>query len=192
MSRTLWKLAVCTVLCLLLPGADRFQSQERKKEKILEVDVSEAHKLKTLLERGKIEGHLKDGTVLRGKVRDLKDEWLVLNLRTTVPPKVFPRGERSILIRDFSRIQVTRYEGNARVKASIILGAAGLGLGLLASATEFAGESFNKTYGFMIVGFSAAGAVGGYSLGSWLDRRSTLVKIMPVQAPPNTTAPQER
>ena len=177
MSRTLWKLVVCMVLCLLLPGADRFQSQERKKEKILEVDVSEAHKLKTLLERGTIEGHLKDGTVLRGKVRDLKDEWLVLNLRTTVPPKVFPRGEQSILIRDFSRIQVTRHEGNARVTAPVILGAAGLGLGLLASATEFAGESFNKTYGSMIFSFTAGGAVAGYFWGRALDKKSTLIKL---------------
>ena len=191
MSRTLWKLALCMVLCLLLPGADRFQSQERKSEKILEVEVSEAHKLKTLVEKGKIEGHLKDGTVLRGRVRGLRDEWLVLNLRTTVPPKVFPRGEQSILIRDFSRIQVTRYEGNARVTAPVILGAVGLGLGLLVSATEFAGESFNTTYGAIMFGFSAAGAVGGYSLGSWLDRKSTLVKIMPKKASPNTT-PQER
>lgn len=191
MSRTLWKLAFCMVLCLLLPGADRFQSQERKNEKILEVEVSEAHKLKTLLERGKIEGHLKDGTVLRGKARGLKDEWLVLNLRTTVPPKVFPRGEQSILIRDFSRIHVTRYQGNARVTAPLILGAAGLGLGLLVAATEFAGESFNATYGLVMFGFSAAGAVGGYSLGSWLDRKSTLVKIMPEKASPNTTS-QER
>lgn len=171
------KLTVCLVLCLLLGGADRFQAQEGKKGKIVEVEVSEADKLKTLLERGKIEGHLKDGTVLNGKVKDLKDEWLVLNIRKTVPPDSFPRGEKSFLIRDFSRIQVTRYEGNARSKAAIILGAAGLGLGLLASATEFAGESYNNTYGSMIIGFTTAGIVGGYFWGRAFDRKSTLVRL---------------
>ena len=171
------KLTVCLVLCLLLGGVDQAQAQEGKKGEIVEVEVSEADKLKTLLKKGKIEGHLKDGTVLSGEVKDLKDEWLVLNLRKTLPPNTFPEGEHSLPIRDFSRIQVTRYEGDARVKVPLILGAVGVGLGLLASATEFAGESFNATYGAMIVSFAAAGVGGGYLVGKELDRKSTLVKL---------------
>lgn len=101
----------------------------------------------------------------------------MLNIRKTVPPDSFPRGEKSLLIRDFSRIQVTRYEGNARSKAAIILGAAGLGLGLLSSATEFAGESYNNTYGSMIIGFTTAGIVGGYFWGRTFDKKSTLVRL---------------
>ena len=171
------KLTVCLVLCFLLAGADRFQAQQGKKGKIVEVEVSETDKLKTLIDRGKIEGHLKDGTVLSGEVNDLRDEWLVLNLRKTVPPNTFPKGEHSLPIRDFSRIQVTRYVGGARVKVPLILGAVGLGLGLLASATEFAGESFNATYGAMIFSSTAAGVGGGYLVGRELDRKSTLVKL---------------
>ena len=171
------KLTVCLVLCLLLGGADRFQAQEGKKGEIVEVEVSETDKLNTLLERGKIEGHLKDGTVLSGEVKDLRDEWLVLNLRRTVPPNTLPKGEHTLPIRDFSRIQVTRYRGDARVKVPLILGAVGLGLGLLASATEFAGESFNATYGAMIFSFTAAGIGSGYLVGRRLDRKSTLVKL---------------
>ena len=175
---SLWgKLTVCLILCLLLGGADRFQAQEGKKGKIVEAVVSEADKLKALLEKGTIEGHLKDGTVLSGEVKDLRDEWLVLNLRRTVPPNTFPKGEHFLPIRDFSRIQVTRYVGDARVKVPLILGAVGLGLGLLASATEFAGESFNATYGAMIFSFTAAGVGGGYLVGRELDRKSTLVKL---------------
>ena len=170
----LWKLLICLVLSFFLQGPDSVRAQKRK---VVEVKASEVDRLEGLLRKGTIEGHLKDGTVLRGKVRDLRDEWLVLNLRTTVPPDIFPRGEQSLLIRDFSRIQVTRYEGNARIKASTILGAVGLGLGLLVSATEFAGESFNKTYGSMMFGFTAAGVVGGYFLGRNLDKKSTLVKL---------------
>ena len=170
----LFRLSVCLVSSFLLQGPDSAQAQKRK---VVEVKASEVDRLEGLLRKGTIKGRLKDGTVLTGKVRDLRDEWLVLNMRKTVPPGVFPRGEQSLLIRDFSRIQVTRYEGNARIKASTILGAVGLGLGLLVSATEFAGESFNKTYGSMMFGFTAAGAVGGYFLGRELDKKSTLIKL---------------
>ena len=170
----LFGLSACLVLPFQLPYPDSVQAQESK---VVEVKASDLDRLERLLSKGAIEGRLKDGTVLSGKVKDLRDEWLVLNIRKTVPPDVFPKGEKSLLIRDFSRIQVTRYEGNARIKASMILGAAGFGLGLLASATEFAGESFNETYGSMIFGFTAAGAVGGYFWGRAFDKKSTLVKL---------------
>ena len=170
----LFGLSVCLVLSFQLEDPHSVRAQGTK---VVEVNASEVERLGSLLKKGTIEGRLKDGTVLSGKVRDLRDEWLVLNIRKTVPPDYFPKGEKSLLIRDFSRIQVTRYEGNARVKASIILGAAGLGLGLLASATEFAGESFNKTYGSMIFSFTAGGAVAGYFWGRALDKKSTLIKL---------------
>ncbi len=169
----LLRLLVCLVLSFLLQGP----SVQAKDSKVVEVKVSDVERLEGLLGRGTIEGRLKDGTVLSGKIRDLRDEWLVLSTRKAVPPDRFPGGEQSFLIRDFSRIRVTRYEGNARTKASIILGAVGLGLGLLATATEFAGESYNRTYGSMMFGFTAGGAVGGYFLGRALDRKSTLVKL---------------
>ncbi|MDE2963681.1 MAG: hypothetical protein OXU26_07195 [Acidobacteriota bacterium] len=173
-SWRLFGLLACLFLLFQLWGPYSVQAQERK---VVEVGVSDSDRLKGLLSKGTIEGRLMDGTVLSGKVKDLRDEWLVLNIRKTVPLGSFPKGEKSLLIRDFSRIQVTRYEGNARTKASIILGAAGFGLGLLASATEFAGESFNRTYGSMILGFTAAGTVGGYFWGRAFDKKSTLVKL---------------
>jgi len=161
-------------MSILLQGRDSVQAKDKK---VVEVKVSDVERLEGLLRKGTIEGRLKDGTVLTGKVRDLRDEWLVLNIRKTVPPDLISGGEQSLLIEDFSRIQVTRYEGNARTKASIILGAAGLGLGLLASATEFAGESFNRTYGSMIFGFTAAGIAGGYFWGREFDKKSILVEL---------------
>lgn len=170
----LFGLPVCLVLSFQLEAPHSVRAQERE---VVQVKATDRDRLERLLTKGTIEGRLKDGTVLSGRVRDLRDEWLVLNIRKTVPPDFFPKGEKSLLIRDFSRIQVTRYEGNARSKASIILGAAGLGLGLLASATEFAGESFNRTYGSMILGFAVGGAVGGYFWGRAIDKKSTLVKL---------------
>ena len=170
----LFGLSACLVLPFQLPDPYSVQAQERE---VVEVKASDLDRLERLLSKGTVEGRLKDGTVLGGKVKDLRDEWLVLNIRKTVPPDLFPKGEKSLLIRDFSRIRVTRYEGNARIKASIILGAAGLGLGLLASATEFAGESFNRTYGSMVFGFTAAGIAGGYFWGRAFDKKSILVEL---------------
>jgi len=57
------------------------------------------------------------------------------------------------------------------------LGFAGLGLAYLIIASEFAGESFNSTYGGVVAATVIAGAAAGYAWGRALDKKEVTIMI---------------
>lgn len=144
---------------------------------IVEVKASDTAQLKTLLEKQQVDISFTDGTLLRGQVRGVENGLVLVKVDRSAGPSTLTKGDHSIPLGGLATIKITRYRGKRRAALATILGIAGLGLGLLITSTEFAGESFNSTYGGITAAATVAGAAAGYAWGRSLDKKEVTVVL---------------
>ncbi len=129
--------------------------------------------LRSLLIGRDIVGMLKDGTVLEGKVLDVRAEALSILIRRAETRAEMGKGERDIEISRFSAISFTVSEGHKRAILAVALGAVGTGVSWLLGAErdEAAGTGTHVAE----VGIVVGGACGGYLLGRHLDSKTITI-----------------
>lgn len=117
------------------------------------------------------------GTALRGDVRVVREDALLIHITSTSDSKLFPKGETSVARDQISLVDVKKMRGAG---GRTIGTTAGL-LGGLTASGEIIGHS-NMSEGPAIGVFLATtigSAVAGYFAGKAHDRKVTKIRIVP-------------
>lgn len=148
----------------------------------LEVRASETERIKLLLNGQKIDAVLADGSRIKGRVKQVRDGTLVINVERSDGPVALSRGDQSVATDRFNTLEVSSYKGRKRGIFAAIFGAAGLALGLGISAMEIdslGGEdSINGTGAAVIAATTAGGSAAGYALGRGMDKKLVTIVIV--------------
>jgi uncharacterized protein YcfJ len=120
---------------------------------------------------------LPEGTAIQGEAMAVREEALVMDVKSTSNAKAYPKGSATIPRASVTLIQVERRRGSWGRKLGTVVGVlSGLVLGgyVAAETADSAGPGIAT-----FLGIASAGTVGGYYVGKELDRRVTLIKIVP-------------
>ena len=178
MEHTKKKSALTGILILLLfHSANLSINAKPADDQEVEVAASDTAQLKQLLEDQKVEAILRDGTSLKGRVVEVRDGTLAVQVERSEGPSAPAKGLRQVPTARLSTVTITKIKGKKRAILGTTLAVAGAGLGLLMVATEFAGESWNGTYGAVTTATTAGGAAAGYFLGRQLDKKRVTIVI---------------
>jgi len=140
----------------------------------LEVSAADTPRLKTLLEGQKVSAMFSDGTQLKGRVREVRSDSLLMLVQSSEGASALSKGEQTIPIKRFSALQLTQYQGKKRAILASTLLAGGFAAGFFAGLES----DFETTQGkAAVVLLPAAGGVGGYFLGKSLDKHELTILI---------------
>jgi hypothetical protein len=140
----------------------------------LEVSAADTPRLKALLEGKKISAMFSDGTLVKGRIREVRSDSLLILVQSSEGASALSKGDQSIPIRRFPAIQLTQCQGNKRAILTSALSAGGFVAGFFAGLES----DFETTQGkAAVVLLPAAGGVGGYFLGKSLDTREITILI---------------
>ncbi len=125
------------------------------------------------------------GVSLEGRAITVDRDSLVVDVRRSSKPDLYPKGRTSIERASVVQIRVTRYVGNGRKFGETVGGAAGLAAGL-AGAVAIGFEENPETVGrrkvmigVLVPAAIVGGLVTGWLLGRVADREVTLIEIIP-------------
>ena len=131
-----WKRIIVLLLCICLLSACG-----TARNQVLSVRTSETGRLRDLLIRKQINASFVDSTHLEGRIKEVQDGLLVVDVEESTSPNQVPFGLQSIPTNRISTVQFTRYQGGERTRLAtwFALGAiplvAGLGVGGSTSAS---------------------------------------------------------
>jgi hypothetical protein len=125
----------------------------------------------------RVELTLTDGIQVKGEAVVVRDDALVMDVKNTTGEKAYPKGSGSVPRNMVSTIKVERTRGSWGRSIGTVIGVmAGLAVGgYVAYVTaDSAGTGIP-----IFLGVASATAIGGYYAGRGLDKRTTLIKIVP-------------
>lgn len=158
-----------TLLIVLLLG----QSGAIAASKPLELKWNE---LAPLISGHIVQLDLSEGVTVTGEAVAIREDMLVLDVKSSSKPQTYGKGSASIPRNSITLIKLQRTRGTwGRTTGTIIGVIAGLGLGGNAAVHTDSGGAATA----VLVGITAGVTVIGYYAGRALDRRSTLIKIVP-------------
>ena len=169
----MWRRVIVLPLCVcLLAAAGSAQAAENQ---VLSVRASETELLRDLLSGKQINASFTDGNRLRGRVKEVQDGLLRVNIKKTSDPNLLPRGLQDIPTDRISTVQFTRYQGNKRLLLGTLgtLGGVGLGGGV---ATATRGDRSGGAYLTVVIIAIGVGALG-YLWGKKKDKKNVTLVI---------------
>ena len=120
---------------------------------------------------------LPEGTAIQGEAIAVREEALVMDVKSTSNAKAYPKGSATIPRASITLIQVERRRGSWGRKIGTVVGVlSGVMLGsyVTVKANPSAGPGIAN-----FLGIASAGTVGGYFVGRGIDKQVTLIKIVP-------------
>ena len=120
---------------------------------------------------------LPDATLIKGEAVAVRDDVLVMDVKSTSNAKAYSKGSASIPRTSVSLIELERRRGSFGRNLGTVVGViSGVVLGgyVAAVATDSAGTGIPT-----FLGISAAGTIGGAYLGGQLDKQVTHIKVIP-------------
>ena len=170
----MWRRVIVLPLCVCLLAAC---SMRTARNQVLSVRPSETERLRDLLSGKRIDASFADGNRLRGRVKEVQDGLLTVDIKKSTGTNPVPRGLQDIPTDRISTVQFTRYEGNKRFlyAALFFLGGVVLAVPLNIDSPTTA---------------SAAGAIGiwsgstalGYLRGKKKDKKNVTLVIQQAEA----------
>jgi hypothetical protein len=159
--------------CLLLAGFCVAQQTVLAQSKPLELKWNE---LASMIAGHHVEILLAGSGTVRGEAVAVRQDTLVIDVTKASGPKPYASGNAEIPRKDIEMIKLQRARGSwGRTLGTVIGVVAGLGGGgYAASRTNSGGAAVG-----VLVAVTSATAVGGYYAGRSLDRRVTLIRIVP-------------
>ncbi len=103
-SVSVWNRVIVLPLCACLLAAGSAQGAENQ---VLSVGASETERLRDLLSRKRIDAFLADGTHLRGRVKEIQDGFLTVDIKKSTGPNPVMRGLQDIPTDRISTVQFT-------------------------------------------------------------------------------------
>ena len=170
-------LLVVLPLCVCLMAAC---SMRTARNQVLSVRASETERLRDLLSGKRIDASFADGNRLRGRVKEVQDGLLTVDIKKTSDPNSVPRGLQDLPTDRISTVQFTRYQGNKRVLLGTLgtLGGVGLGGGV---ATATRGDRSGGAYLTVVIIAIGVGALG-YLWGKKKDKKNVTLVIQQPEA----------
>jgi hypothetical protein len=158
---------------LLLAGLCVAQESGMAQSKPLELKWNE---LASMITGHHVEVSLAGNATVYGEAVAVRQDTLVIDVAKSFGPKPYSAGNAEIPRNDIGLIKLQRTRGSwGRTLGTIIGVVAGLGGGgYAASRTNSGGAAVG-----VLVAVTSAAAVGGYYAGRSLDRRVTLIRIVP-------------
>ena len=120
---------------------------------------------------------LPEGTAIKGEAITVREDALVVDVKGTSDAKVYPKGSATIPRALVTLLRLERRRGSWGRRLGTVVGVlSGIVLGgYVAAVTADSAGAGLATF----LGIASAGTVGGYYVGRQLDRRVTLIKIVP-------------
>jgi hypothetical protein len=134
----------------------------------------EPEELQKLIKTGqKVKLVLRNGTYGEGKVHEVDQHMLDLEIKKTNDPKELATGRQQVRLERVASVTFTAYKGNTRIWLAAILPAT------IGTAALIAAEASEKpsTYRPIAIPFTVGLGVGGYLGGRALDRKEIMVTI---------------
>ncbi len=170
-SVSVWNRVIVLPLCACLLAAGSAQGAENQ---VLSVGASETERLRDLLSRKRIDAFLADGTHLRGRVKEIQDGFLTVDIKKSTGPNPVMRGLQDIPTDRISTVQFTRYQGP---KVRLLIGTI-LAIGGLAFGAVLASKKFNRAANVALVAGPGVGmGILGYRWGKEMDERDVTLVV---------------
>ena len=178
-SVSVWRRVVVLPLCVCLLAAG--SAQAAKNQVVLPVRASETERLRDLLSGKRIDASFADGNRLRGRVKEVQDGLLTVDIKKTSDPNSLPRGLQDLPTDRISIVQFTRYQGNKRLLLGTAFSLGGLGLG--AGAQTMVNENeVTATSAAAWIGVWSGMTVLGYLWGRKKDKKNVTLVIQRPEA----------
>ncbi len=177
-----WRQAVVLSLCAWLPAACSMRSARNRV--VLPVGAAETERLRDLLGGKRIDASFADGARLRGRVHEIRDGLLTVNVNRSAGPNAAPRGLQEIPTERLLTVRFTRYKGwskRALFGTVFALGGAALGLGIVLS--ELSGEGREGIDTWTCYGTPVGMGALGYLWGKKKDKQNVILVIERPEAP---------
>ena len=172
----MWSRVIVLPLCVcLLAGC----SMRTARNQVLSVRPSETERLRDLLSGKRIDASFADGNRLRGRVKEVQDGLLTVDIKKSTGTNPVPRGLQDIPTDRISTVQFTRYKGYKRVLLGVgfFLGGYGLAVGIIEGREGYSGGTTATAIG----GWSAMTALG-YLWGKKKDKKNVTLVIQQPEA----------
>lgn len=170
------------MLFLILFQSFAFDLHAAAKDERLEVRATATDQLRGLLAGRKVDAVLMDGTRVSGKVKEVRDGSVVMDVDKSDGTAALTLGEQNIATDRFNTLTVTRIKGKKRGIFAAVFGAVGLLAGAALVGMEIdalGGEgSINGTGAAVWTATTVGGAAAGYALGRNMDKKKITVVIL--------------
>ena len=173
----MWRRVIVLPLCVCLLAAG---SAQAARNQVLSVRASETELLRDLLSGKRIDASFADGNRLRGRVKEVQDGLLTVDIKKSTGTNPVPRGLQDLPTDRISTVQFTRYQGNKRLLLGTAFSLGGLGLGGgVATATR--GDRSGGAYLTVVIIAIGVGALG-YLWGKKKDKKNVTLVIQQPEA----------
>ena len=177
-SVCVWKQVVALPLCVCLLASCSMRTV-RVQNPVLSVGSSETERLRDLLSGKRIDASFTDGTRLEGRVKEIQEGLLRVDIDKSSGPNPGPRGLQDIPTDRISAVQFTRHHGYKRLLLGTLffLGGLGLGLGIV---TEW--ENQGDKVSAAAIGVWSGMTALGYLWGRKKDKQNVTLEIQRPEA----------
>ena len=165
----LWKRLIVLPLCVCLLTACSARKQ------VLSVSVSDTERLRDLLNRKRIDASFTDGTQVGGRVREVQDGLLMVDIKESSGPSPSGTGLQSIPTDRISTVRFTQRKGYRRALFGPLFALGGVYLGTF--IISFGRGGWSRSDRAVVIGTSAGAGVLGYFLGRHKDKQNVTVEI---------------
>ena len=143
----------------------------------IELKASDTGQLEELLAKRSVHLMMKDGTYVEGRAKAVSEQNLLIDIKSSEGPSALAKGERRIKTAQVSTIQVTFHDGVYRALLAAGFGAAAT-LPIAVAADK--GTIEVDTMAKLMIPIIPAAVLGGYYLGSQIDKTTMTIMIQPV------------
>ncbi len=176
-SVCLWRQVVVLPLCVCLLAVGSAQGDENQ---VLAVRASETERLRDLLSGKRIDASFADGTHLGGRVKEIQEGLLRVDIKNSTGSNPVVRGLQDISTDRISTVQFTRHKGKKRLLFTTLFfgGGYGLAVGIIEGREGYSGGTTVAAIGV----WSGMTALG-YLWGRKKDKKNVTVVIQQPDAP---------
>ncbi len=177
-----WRQVVVLSLCAWLPASCSLRTARDRV--IPPVSAAETERLRDLLSGKRIDASFADGARLRGRVQEVRDGLLTVNVNQSAGPNAAPRGLQEIPTERLLTIQFTRYKGwSKRALFGTVFALGGAALGLMIVGLEWSGEGRDGIDTWTYYGTPIGMGALGYLWGKKKDKQNVILVIERQEAP---------
>ena len=177
-SVCVWKQVVALPLCVCLLASCSMRTV-RVQNPVLSVGSSETELLRDLLSGKRIDASFTDGTRLEGRVKEIQEGLLRVDIDKSSGPNPAPRGLQDIPTDRISTVKFTRYQGNKRLLLGTLFfgGGYGLAVGIIEGREGYSGGRTAAA-----IGVWSAMTILGYLWGKKKDKQNVTLEIQRPEA----------
>ena len=174
----IWNRVVVLPLCVCLLVAGSAQGAENQ---VLSIGASETERLRDLLIRKRIDASFTDGSYLKGRVKEIQEGLLRVDIKKSTGTNPVPRGLQNIPTDRISTVQFTRHKGYKRALLGTVFSLGGLGLGARVQTMVNENEVTATSAAAWIAVWSGMTALG-YLWGRKKDKKNVTLVIQQPEA----------